>query len=179
MIYPNRTFSISQVRPRPLFDSYGDTTSSEYSSDNGLILEEDVFSNLPFEFDEESISSYVNPTYDEVLEDREIKSLLNQDALITSPKIDPLLEKFVGELALINPIPSGIDEVDFNHEEDIRLIEKLLYDNSSSRPPEELNSEISIESFSPSPIPIEDSDSLMEEIDTFLASDDSIPPGID
>ncbi|GJS65326.1 hypothetical protein Tco_0679890 [Tanacetum coccineum] len=26
---------------------------------------------------------------------------------------------------------------------------------------------------------IEDSDSLMEEIDTFLASDDSIPPGID
>ncbi|GJT25429.1 hypothetical protein Tco_0895366 [Tanacetum coccineum] len=28
-------------------------------------------------------------------------------------------------------------------------------------------------------IPIEDSDSLMEEIDTFLASDDSIPPGID
>ncbi|GKA70270.1 hypothetical protein Tco_0776334 [Tanacetum coccineum] len=190
---------------RPLFDSYGDTTSSEYSSDNESILEEDVFSNLPFEFDEESISSDVNPIYDEVLEDidctnslidsfppgnddisfdfeadpREIKSLLNQDALITSPKIDPLLEKFAGELALINPIPPGIDEVDFDHEEDIRLIEKLLYDNSSPRPPEELNSEISIESFSPSPIPIEDSDSLMEEIDTFLASDDSIPPGID
>ncbi|GJY67631.1 hypothetical protein Tco_0469869 [Tanacetum coccineum] len=48
--------------------------------------------------------------------------------------------------------------------------------------PEELNSEIPdaiIESFSPSPIPVEDSDSLMEEIDIFLAPDDSIPPGIE
>ncbi|GJT44365.1 hypothetical protein Tco_0953080 [Tanacetum coccineum] len=36
-----------------------------------------------------------------------------------------------------------------------------------------------IESFSPSHIPVEDSDSLMEEIDIFLAPDDSIPPGIE
>ncbi|GJU66807.1 hypothetical protein Tco_1253066 [Tanacetum coccineum] len=46
----------------------------------------------------------------------------------------------------------------------------------------ELNSEIPdtiIESFSPSLIPVEDSDSLMEEIDIFLAPDDSIPPGIE
>ncbi|GJS42279.1 retrovirus-related pol polyprotein from transposon TNT 1-94 [Tanacetum coccineum] len=35
-----------------------------------------------------------------------------------------------------------------------------------------------MQSFSPSPIPVEDSDSLMEEIDIFLALDDSIPPGI-
>ncbi|GJS64291.1 hypothetical protein Tco_0678855 [Tanacetum coccineum] len=35
-----------------------------------------------------------------------------------------------------------------------------------------------IESFSSSPIPVKDSDSLME-IDIFLAADDSIPPGID
>ncbi|GKC24104.1 hypothetical protein Tco_1026254 [Tanacetum coccineum] len=53
---------------RPLFYSYGDTTSSEYYSDNELILEEDVFLNLPFEFEEESISSDVNPIYDEILE---------------------------------------------------------------------------------------------------------------
>ncbi|GJV77574.1 retrovirus-related pol polyprotein from transposon TNT 1-94, partial [Tanacetum coccineum] len=64
----------------------------------------------------------------------------------------------------------------------IRLVEKLLYDNSSPRPPEEFNSENSdaiIESFSPSPIPVEDSDSLMEEIDLFLTPDDSMPPGIE
>ncbi|GJX96489.1 hypothetical protein Tco_0352287, partial [Tanacetum coccineum] len=72
-----------------------------------------------------------------------------------------------------------IDEADFDPEEEIRLVEKLLYDNSSPRPSEEFNSEnydAVIESFSPSPIPVEGSDSLMEEIDIFLASDDSIPP---
>ncbi|GKF21828.1 hypothetical protein Tco_0070466 [Tanacetum coccineum] len=56
-----------------------------------------------------------------------------------------------------------------------------MYDNSSPRSPEERNSKIAdtiIESPSPSLIPVTDSDSLMEEIDLFLASDDSMPPGI-
>ncbi|GJW79415.1 hypothetical protein Tco_0143390 [Tanacetum coccineum] len=71
---------------------------------------------------------------------------------------------------------------DFDLEEEIRLVENLLYDNSSPRPPEELNLEIAdtiLDSLSPSPIPVADSDSLMEEIDLFLASDDSMPPGIE
>ncbi|GJS23975.1 hypothetical protein Tco_0452607 [Tanacetum coccineum] len=96
-------------------------------------------------------------------------------SMVSSPKIDSLLEEFSGELAHIDSIPPGIDEADFDPEDDIRLVEKLLYDNSSPRPPEELDSEISnakIESFSPSPIPVEDSDSLVEEIDIFLAPDD-------
>ncbi|GJS16488.1 hypothetical protein Tco_0410960 [Tanacetum coccineum] len=62
---------------------------------------------------------------------------------------------------------------------EIHLVERLLYDNSSPRPPEEFNSENPTESFSPSPIPVEDSDSLMEEIDIFLDGDKSIPPGIE
>ncbi|GJY60290.1 hypothetical protein Tco_0460947 [Tanacetum coccineum] len=111
-----------------------------------------------------------------------IESLLNRDtSIVSSPKFDSLLEEFSGELAHIDLISPEIDEADFDPEEEIRLVEKLLYDNSSPRPPEELNSENSdavIESFSPSPIPVEDSDSLMEEIDIFLAPDDSIPPGI-
>ncbi|GJZ22079.1 hypothetical protein Tco_0559118 [Tanacetum coccineum] len=89
-----------------------------------------------------------------------------------------LIKEFVGELAPIDPIPPGIVKADFDLKEDIRLIEKLLNDDSS---PEELNSEIPdtiIESFSPSHILVEDSDSLMEEIDIFLASDDSRPLGI-
>ncbi|GJZ03324.1 hypothetical protein Tco_0536599, partial [Tanacetum coccineum] len=60
-----------------------------------------------------------------------------------------------------------INEADFDPEEEIRLVEKLLYENSSPRPLEEFNSKNSdaiIESFSPSPIPVKDSDSLMEEI---------------
>nr|GFC51960.1 hypothetical protein [Tanacetum cinerariifolium] len=71
---------------------------------------------------------------------------------------------------------------DFDPGEDICLVGKLLYDNSSPRPPKEFNSEIFdaiIESFSLSPIPVEDSDYLMDEIDIFLALDDSIPLGIE
>nr|GFB29112.1 hypothetical protein [Tanacetum cinerariifolium] len=44
-------------------------------------------------------------------------------------KIDSLLDEFAGELTLLKSIPPRIDDCDF--EEDIRLIEKLLYDNSS------------------------------------------------
>nr|GEV30858.1 hypothetical protein [Tanacetum cinerariifolium] len=65
--------------------------------------------------------------------------------------------------------------------EDIRHIEKLLYDNSSSRPPEEFvyaNFDAKSESFSPSPILVKDSDSLMEEIDLFCTLDYPMPPGI-
>nr|GEY29184.1 hypothetical protein [Tanacetum cinerariifolium] len=79
----------------------------------------------------------------------------------------------------LKSIPPGIDEADCDPEEEIRLIEKLLYDNSSPRPPKEFNYEnvdAVIESFSSSPIPFEDSDPFMEEIDLFLTSDGSIPP---
>nr|GFC30488.1 hypothetical protein [Tanacetum cinerariifolium] len=101
--------------------------------------------------------------------------------MISSPKFDSLFEEFSSELAHINLIPRGINEADFDHEEEIHLVERLLYENSSPRPPKDFNSENSdviIESFSPSPIPVEDSDPFMEEIDLFLASDGSIPLGI-
>ncbi|GJW40348.1 hypothetical protein Tco_0066193 [Tanacetum coccineum] len=95
---------------------------------------------------------------------------------------DYLLGEFSGELAHTDPIPPGVVDTDSEPEEEIRLAENLSYDNSSPRPPEERNSEIAdtiVESLSPPPIPVEDSDSLMEEIDLFLASDDSMPPGIE
>nr|GFC59073.1 hypothetical protein [Tanacetum cinerariifolium] len=50
--------------------------------------------------------------------------------------------EFAGELTLLKSIPPGIDETDCDFKKDIRLIEKLLYDNSSPRPPEEIVSEI-------------------------------------
>nr|GFD42932.1 hypothetical protein [Tanacetum cinerariifolium] len=59
--------------------------------------------------------------------------------------------------------------------------EKLLYDNSSPRPPKEFvsaNSDAAIKSFSPSPILTKDSNSLMEEIDLFCTPDYPMPPGI-
>nr|GEY67135.1 hypothetical protein [Tanacetum cinerariifolium] len=112
-----------------------------------------------------------------------IESLLNRDtSIVSSPKLDSLLEDFSGELAHINLISLEIDETDFDHEEEIHFVERLLYDNSSPRPLEEFNfknSDAVIESFSPSPIPVKDSDSLMEEIDLSFTLDDSMPPGIE
>ncbi|GJS52739.1 hypothetical protein Tco_0626101 [Tanacetum coccineum] len=177
----------SEIFSNPLFDSNADYTSSDdesFSEEDVPVENFKIYSNPLLEFDEEIFSkSLLNK--DTVITSPKIdflESLLNKDTVITSPKIDFLLEEFAGELALINPIPPGIAEPNFDPEGDISLVDKLLYDNSSPRPPEELNSEISdaiIKSFSPSPIPVEDSDSLMEEIDIFLAPDDSIPPGIE
>nr|GEW38208.1 hypothetical protein [Tanacetum cinerariifolium] len=96
--------------------------------------------------------------------------------------IDSLLDEFAGELILLKSIPPGIDETDCDPKEEIYLIEKLLYDNSSPRPPKEFISEnydAEIESFSPSPIPVEVSDSFMEEIDLSYTLDDSVMPSIE
>ncbi|GJX77221.1 hypothetical protein Tco_0324032 [Tanacetum coccineum] len=101
---------------------------------------------------------------------------------ITSSLRTFILEQLFGKLAHVDLIPPGINETDFDPEEEIHLVEKLLYETSSPRPPKEFNSENSdaiIESFSPSPIPVEDSDSLMEDIDLFLTPNDSMPPGIE
>ncbi|GKF91417.1 hypothetical protein Tco_0275118 [Tanacetum coccineum] len=94
-------------------------------------------------------------------------------------KLDSLLDEFAGELTLLHSIPPRIDDVNLDLEGDFLFLESLLYDNSSPRPSKEFNSENSIESFPPSHISVEDSDSLMEEIDIFLDGDDSIPPGIE
>nr|GFC37640.1 hypothetical protein [Tanacetum cinerariifolium] len=79
-----------------------------------------------------------------------VEYLLNRDTFINfSSKFD-----FSGELAHIKP---EIPKSDFDFEEEIRLIENLLYDNSFPRPPEELNADIVdtiIESIPLLPIPV-------------------------
>nr|GEV09167.1 hypothetical protein [Tanacetum cinerariifolium] len=75
-----------------------------------------------------------------------------------------------------------IKEADFDLEKEIRLVVNFSYDNSSPRPLKEFNAKIAdmiLESLSPSPIPVEDSDSLMEEINLFLATNDLMPSGIE
>nr|GEZ95170.1 hypothetical protein [Tanacetum cinerariifolium] len=112
-----------------------------------------------------------------------IESMPNHDSSITiSSKIDSLFDEFVGELTLLKSIPPGIDETDCHPEKETRFSKRLLYDNSSPRPPKEIvsdNSNADIESFSPSPIPNDDSGSHMEEIDLPFTSDDPMPPGIE
>nr|GEW77088.1 hypothetical protein [Tanacetum cinerariifolium] len=162
-----------------LFNGNDDFTSSD---DKSLSNEDIPMENFKFYLntlfdDEEIIPTKIDPHYFNV------ESLLNQDTLIdSSPKFDYLLEEFSGEIAHIDPVPPGIEEADFDLEEEIHLVENLLYENSSPRPPEELNAEIAdmiVEFLFPSHIPFEDSDSQMEKIDLFLATDDLMPPGIE
>nr|GFA38387.1 hypothetical protein [Tanacetum cinerariifolium] len=103
-----------------------------------------------------------------------VESLLNRDTFIDFPsKFD-----FSGELAHIKP---EIPKSDFDFEEEIRLIENLLYDNSFPRPPKELNAkivDIIIESI-PLPIPVPDGNSQQEEIDIVTETDDMLPPSVE
>nr|GEU91120.1 hypothetical protein [Tanacetum cinerariifolium] len=167
----------------PFFDCNDDFTSSddESLSNEDVSMENfKVYSNPLFN-DGEINYDNIDPHYFNA-ESNLIESLLNRDTLIDSfPEFDFLLKEFSGELTHINPILPGIKKADFDLEKEIRLVENLLYDNSSPRPSEELNAKIAdtiVESPSPSPILVEDSDSLMDEIDLFLATDDLLPPGI-
>nr|GEZ27117.1 hypothetical protein [Tanacetum cinerariifolium] len=160
------------------------------SSDDQSCSDEDIDSLLD-EFTGElallkSIPSRIDETDYDFEKDIQIipmKSLRTHDSsLPISSKIDSLLDEFTGELALLKSIPSRIDETDYDFEKDIRLIKKLLYDNSSSRPPKEFvskNSDAKIKSFSLSPILVKDSDSLVEEIDLFCTPDYPMPLGIE
>nr|GEW39022.1 hypothetical protein [Tanacetum cinerariifolium] len=184
--------------------SFDFTTKSSSTSLNSLLEETNNFDNSLPEFttfsnvlcdakgesdssgnqscsDEDILKKIVSKTLSEE-EIIPMESLRTHDSsLPVSSKIDSLLEEFTCELSLLKSIPSGIDETDCDFEEYIRLIEKLLYDNSSPRPPEEFvsaNSNAKIKYFSPSPILVKDSDSLMEEMDLFCTLDYPMPPSI-
>ncbi|GJT22019.1 reverse transcriptase domain-containing protein [Tanacetum coccineum] len=108
-------------------------------------------------------------------EPQHFKNESDHDTLITfSPKNDPLHHEFAGELITLPP------RIVREHEEYISRM-WLLCGNSSSRSPENFHASPNtiIESLPTFPIPVEDSDSLREEIDIFPGPDDSIPPGIE
>nr|GEZ08855.1 hypothetical protein [Tanacetum cinerariifolium] len=91
-----------------------------------------IYSNSLFD-DEEIIPTKIDPYYFNA-ESNLLESLLNRDTLIdSSPKFDYLLEEFSSELAHIDPVPPGIEEADFDLEEEIRLQWSLpLSENVSS-----------------------------------------------
>nr|GEU84318.1 reverse transcriptase domain-containing protein [Tanacetum cinerariifolium] len=156
------------------FDSVDDQSCSDED------VPEKIFSNPLFEG--EIISIKIDQHHFNAESDL-IESLLNHDSSIipSFSKIDSLLDEFVGKLTLLKSIPPGIDKTDCDHEIEICLTRRLLYDNSSPRPPKEFfseNSNADIESFSPSPIPVKDSDSFMKEIDLSCTPNDPMPLGI-
>ncbi|GJZ64805.1 hypothetical protein Tco_0621501 [Tanacetum coccineum] len=101
-----------------LFDADDDFSSSDDKSFSDEDVPKEnfkIFSN-PLS-DEEIISTKIDPYHFNTESDL-IESLLNRDSLIiSSPKFDSLLEEFSDELAHINLIPPGINEVDFDPEE--------------------------------------------------------------
>nr|GEX56012.1 hypothetical protein [Tanacetum cinerariifolium] len=131
----------------------------------------------------EEFTTFLNFLFDAECE-FDSKSLLDHDSSIipSSSKIDSLLDEFANELTLLKSIPPRIDKTNCHPENEICLTKRLLYDNSSPRPLKEFvseNSNAEIESFSPSSIPFEDSDSHMEEIDLSFTLDDPMLPAIE
>ncbi|GJV97495.1 hypothetical protein Tco_1549072 [Tanacetum coccineum] len=120
----------------PLFDCNDDFTSSDdksLSNEDVSMENFKIYSN-PLLDDEEIISTKIDPHYF-IAESNLIESLLNRDTLIdSSPKFDYFLEEFSGELAHIDPIPPGIEEADFDLEEEIHLIDLCLATDDSMPP---------------------------------------------
>nr|GFB17067.1 hypothetical protein [Tanacetum cinerariifolium] len=134
-------------------------TKSSSTSLNSLLEETNNFDNYLPEFNTFSKEEIIHMKIDQHPDNAEsnlMESLRTHDSSLSVPsKIDSLLYEFDDELTLLKLIPPGIDETDCDFKEDIRLIEKLLYDNSSPRSPEKFvsaNSDAKIKSFSPSPI---------------------------
>nr|GFA81500.1 hypothetical protein [Tanacetum cinerariifolium] len=164
-----------------LFDADYESDSSDDQSLYDEDFLEEIYSNPLFE--EEINSTRIDQHHFNAESDL-IESMLNRDSSIisSSSKIDSLLDEFVGELTFLKSVSPGIDKTDCYPKEDIHLVERLLYDNSSPRPPEEIvsdNSNTDIESFSSSRIPNKDSDSNTEEIDLPFTPDDPMSPGIE
>ncbi|GKC41749.1 reverse transcriptase domain-containing protein, partial [Tanacetum coccineum] len=136
------------------FDSEGDVTFLEN------LLSDDTTHNLT----------------PEVISDHEPKQdeSIHNTSITFSPRSDPLHHEFAGELLTL---PSRIVR---EHEDYLNRM-TLLCEISISQSQENVHANPSsiIESFPVSPIPVEDSEPVQEEIDIFLVSDDLIPPGVE
>nr|GEW64095.1 hypothetical protein [Tanacetum cinerariifolium] len=165
--------SVENLVPNP--SEFEDLSNIRRKCDVPVCDDFTTFSNLLFDADDnfystnnESFSDgdvpneiYSNPLFDEQIisikidlhhfnaESDLIESLLNQKiSIISSSKINSLLDEFTGELIFLKSISSRIDKADCDPEEEIRLIEKLLIVT------------------------------LLEEIDLSLTPDDSMPSDI-
>ncbi|GJR69553.1 reverse transcriptase domain-containing protein [Tanacetum coccineum] len=108
----------------------------------------------------------------EVISDHEPEQ--NESSITFSPRSDPLHHEFAGELLTL---PSRNDR---EFREYLSLM-TVLCEISTSRSQENVHANQSsvIESLPVSPIPVEDSEPVQEEIDIFRVPDDLIPPGVE
>nr|GEY50677.1 hypothetical protein [Tanacetum cinerariifolium] len=168
--------TISETKSDELIKSSIENLVPILSEFEDVPMENFKINSNPLFDDEEIISNKIDLHYFNA-ESNLIESLPNRDTLFdSSPKFD-YLEEFSGEL-----MPTSIineQRIRREHEEYIRLIEKLLTINSFSRSLENFHANTIIETLPTSPIPVEDSDSLREEIDIFTGTDDLMPSSIE
>nr|GEU37447.1 hypothetical protein [Tanacetum cinerariifolium] len=162
----------------PLFDCHDDFTSSDDESlfDEDVPMEDfKVYSNPLFD-DEEIKSNKIDP-YCFNAESDFLESLSNRDTLIdSSPKFD-YLEEFSSEL--MSTSITNEKRIRREHEEFFSLLEKMFAINSVPRLLENFHANTIVETLPSSTIPVEDGDSLREEIDIFTGRDDLLPPSIE
>nr|GEU63330.1 hypothetical protein [Tanacetum cinerariifolium] len=85
-------------------------------------MRDEHLSTIPKTESKELIKSSVENLVPNPSESKDLSDI--ESSSIISPKFDSLLEEFSSKLAHINLIPSGINEADFDPEEEIRLAEK-------------------------------------------------------
>ncbi|GKF00422.1 reverse transcriptase domain-containing protein, partial [Tanacetum coccineum] len=106
----------------------------------------------------------------EVIPDHEQNESIHNTSITFSLRNDPLHHEFAGEIITL---PSRIAR---EHEEYLSLM-TVLCEISTSRSQENVHANPSL--IIASPIPVEDSEPVQEEIDLFLVPDDLIPPGVE
>ncbi|GJY70221.1 reverse transcriptase domain-containing protein [Tanacetum coccineum] len=151
-------------------------------------------SNPLFEFDDNFKSSTINPLFDEMEEDVEIKNSTSfsfEEGYFNSEGDVTFLDNLLSDDASHNLASEEISDhepeqnessITFSlrsdplHHEFVVLCE---ISNSQSQENVHANQSSVIESLPVSPIPVEDSEPAQEEIDIFLVPDDLIPPGVE
>ncbi|GJU12557.1 hypothetical protein Tco_1134953 [Tanacetum coccineum] len=149
----------------PIPSESEDFSKNESECDMPVCDDFTTFSNPLFDSNDDFTSSDDESLSDEDVPMENFKIYSNplfDDEEIISPKIDP--HYFNAESNLIESLLNRDILIDSSPKFDY-LLEEF--------------SETILESLSPSPILVEDSDSHIEEIDLFLATNDSMPPGIE
>nr|GEU41479.1 hypothetical protein [Tanacetum cinerariifolium] len=132
-------------------------------------------------------TTFLNPLFkdNDDLDCSDDESLPDEDVPVEEFKIysNPLFDEDEINSDKLDPHCFNVesDFVESLLNQEIRLIENFLYDNSFPRPPEELNAKITdtiIESIL-LPIPVQDGNSQQEEIDIVTSSDDVLPPSVE
>nr|GEV46863.1 hypothetical protein [Tanacetum cinerariifolium] len=147
-----------------LFDDDDDFSSSNNESFSNEDILKKIYSNHLF--NKEIISIKIDPHH---LNDESnlIESLLKHDSsIISSLKINSLLDEFFGELILLKSSQPGIDEADCDPEEEIHLIKKLF---DSLR--DEIDLSLTLDDSMPPGIEDDDYDSEGDILEELLSND--------